>query len=100
MKLPPPPDRQTRLHGTPTYTAAAHATTDTHPPPPPPPPRDPKIYPPPPNVTIDPNRRAERQGFKLVQASSMFINEGGSCGAYTDCHDSNATRFIGSDQVR
>lgn len=76
LVLPPPRDCQTRLHVTQTYTA-----TD--------------------NITIDPTRRAESQGFKLVQISSMFINEDGTCdGGYTDCHDSNAARFISSDLVR
>jgi hypothetical protein len=75
MRLPPPRDRQTRLHVTQTYTATAAAD-------------------------IDPGRRAEAQGFKLVQASSMFINEGEDCDGYTGCHDSNATRFIGSDLAR
>ena len=76
MTLPPPTDFQTRLHVTQTYTATS-------------------------NVTINATRRAERQGFKLVQASSMFINEGGSCnGGFTDCHDSNAVRFIDSDLAR
>ncbi len=76
MTLPPPRDRQTRLHVIQTYTATG-------------------------TVNIDPTRRAERQGFKLVQASSMFINEGAACtGGYTDCHDSNSARFIGSDLAR
>jgi len=76
MTMPPPRDRQTRLHVTQTYTATA-------------------------NVNIDPTRRSERQGFKLVQASSMFIPSGSTCiGGYTDCHDSNAARFMGSDLVR
>lgn len=76
LTLPPPRDRQTRLHVTQTYTATSA-------------------------ISIDPMRRAERQGFKLVQASSMFINEGGTCsGGNTDCHDSNAARFIGNDLVR
>jgi hypothetical protein len=76
LTLPPPRDRQTRLHVTQAYTATRA-------------------------VTIDPTRRAEAQGFKLVQISSMFINEGGTCGGgQTDCHDSNAARFIGDDLVR
>ena len=76
LTLPPPRDRQTRLHVLQTYTATA-------------------------NVTIDPTRHAEVQGFKLVQVSSMFIDEGGVCdGGHTDCHDSNATRFIGNDLIR
>jgi hypothetical protein len=76
LTLPPPRDRQTRLHVSQTYTATA-------------------------NVTIDPIRRAKAQGFKLVQVSSMFINAGGVCdGGHTDCHDSDAARFIGSDLTR
>ena len=76
MELPPPRDRQTRLHVTQTYTATSA-------------------------VTINATRQTERQGFKLVQASSMYINEGGTCdGGYSDCHDSNAARFIGNDGAR
>lgn len=76
LTLPPPRDRQTRLHVTQTYTATI-------------------------GLTINSTRRAEAQGFKLVQISSMFINQGGTCaGNQTDCHDSNAVRFIGSDLVR
>ena len=76
MALPRPRDRQTRLHVTQTYTATAA-------------------------VTIDATRRSEAQGFKLAQISSMFINEGKTCaGGLTDCHDSNAARFIGSDLIR
>lgn len=76
LVLPSPTDWQTRLHVTQHYTATTA-------------------------VTIDPTRRAEAQGFKLVQISSMFINEGGVCdGGQTDCHDSNALRFIGNDLTR
>jgi len=76
LAFPPPRDRQTRLHVTQTHTATV-------------------------DVTIDPTRRTESQGFKLAQISSMFINEDGTCdGGYTDCHDSNGARFIGSDLVR
>ena len=76
MVLPPARDRQTRLRVTQSYTATV-------------------------NIDIDSTRRAESQGFKLVQVSSMFINEGGVCdGGHTDCHDSNAARFIGNDLVR
>ncbi len=53
LALPPPRDRQTRLHVTQIYTALT-------------------------GITIDPARRAQRQGFKLVQVSSMFVNQGGS----------------------
>ncbi|HLF27526.1 MAG TPA: carbohydrate binding domain-containing protein [Anaerolineae bacterium] len=76
LVMPPPRDRQTRLHVSQTYTAAA-------------------------GVTIPSARRNERQGFKLMQVSSMFINQGSVCaGGQTDCHDSNAARFIGDDLVR
>ncbi|HEY4690719.1 MAG TPA: carbohydrate binding domain-containing protein, partial [Anaerolineae bacterium] len=76
LVLPPPRDRQTRLHVAQVYTATT-------------------------GITVDPSRRAERQGFKLVQVSSMFANQGGMCdGGRTDCHDSNAIRFIGSDLIR
>ena len=76
LTLPPPRDQQTRLHVAQTYTATA-------------------------SVTIDPTRRAEVQGFKLVQISSMFINENGTCaGGHARCHDSNVVRFIGNDLVR
>lgn len=76
LTLPPPRDRQTRLHVTQTYTATT-------------------------GLTINSTRRAEAQGFKLVQVSSMFINQGGTCdGNQSDCHDSNAARFNGSDLVR
>jgi hypothetical protein len=76
MALPLPRNRQTRLHVIQTYTATA-------------------------SIAIDPTHRAEAQGFKLAQTSSMFINEGGACdGGHTDCHDSNAARFIGDDLIR
>ena len=76
MALPPPNDAQTRLHVTQSYTATA-------------------------NVTVDATRRTERQGFKFVQASSMFISESGPCnGGFTECHDSNAARYIGSALTR
>ena len=76
LAFPPPRDRQTRLRVTQTHTATL-------------------------DVTIDPTRRTESQGLKLVQISSMFINEDGTCdGGYTDCHDSNGAGFIGSDLVR
>ncbi len=74
--LPSPQDRQTRLHVTQTYTATTA-------------------------VSIDSTRRAESQGFKLVQFSSMYINEGGGCNfGHIDCHDSNSIRFIGNDLKR
>ena len=46
LQVPPPRDRQTRLHVTQIYTATA-------------------------DLDIDPIRQAESQGFKLVQISSM-----------------------------
>jgi hypothetical protein len=76
LTLPPPRDRQARLHVTQAYTATA-------------------------TIMIDPTRRAEAQGFKLVQVSSMFISEDGTCdGGQKDCHDSDVARFIDDDLVR
>jgi hypothetical protein len=76
LALPPPRDRQTRLHVLQTYTATTA-------------------------VLVDPGRLTERQGFKLVQASSMFINQGGTCqGGRMDCHDSTAARMVGGDLLR
>jgi hypothetical protein len=76
MTLPPPRDNQTRLHVVQSYTATA-------------------------NININSTKLSEYQGFKLVQASSMFINEGGTCdGGFTDCHDSNDVRFIANDLNR
>jgi hypothetical protein len=76
LDLPPPTDRQTRMHITQTYTATA-------------------------DLLIDAGRRAEHQGFKLAQVSSMFVDMGGSCaGGQNDCHDSNAARFIADDMAR
>ncbi len=76
LLMPPPRDRQTRLHVTQTFTATA-------------------------TINIDPTRQAEFQGLKLVQASSMYINEGETCdGGNEDCHDSDAVRTIGSNLAR
>jgi hypothetical protein len=76
MTLPPPRDRQTRLHVDQTYTATA-------------------------TINIDAAYQAQKEGFKLVQASSMFINETGQCnGGYSECHDSNQVRFIATDLNR
>lgn len=76
MELPPPHDRQTRLHVDQIYTATA-------------------------NVNVPAIKRQEKQGFKLVQFSSMYIKDGSPCdGGYTDCHDSNDIRFIASDLNR
>ena len=75
LTLPPPRDRQTRLHATQTYQAKA-------------------------NILIPPIRRALFEGFKLAQVSSMFINESGVCtGGSNGCHDSNGARYIGNNQV-
>ncbi|MFL6293851.1 MAG: carbohydrate binding domain-containing protein, partial [Thermoanaerobaculia bacterium] len=70
MRLPAPRDRQTRLHVDQTYTATAP-------------------------IAIAPARRAEAQGLKLVQVSSMFIGSGCD-GGRTECHDSDAIRLIDS----
>lgn len=76
LTLPAPQDQQTRLHVTQVYTATS-------------------------NITIEPTRFAQAEGFKLVQVSTMYINEGGTCaGGFTDCHDSNAARFIAQDLTR
>ncbi|MCP4185897.1 MAG: hypothetical protein GY761_21760, partial [Hyphomicrobiales bacterium] len=76
LTLPPPRDRQTRLHVSQTYTATT-------------------------NIAIDTAHRNMAEGFKLLQFSSMYINEGESCnGEPAGCHDSNAVRFIGNDLVR
>jgi hypothetical protein len=76
LVLPPPRDRQTRLHVSQRYTATAP-------------------------VAIDAARRLGHEGFKLVQVSSMFINEGGACDSGgSDCHDSNAARYIDASGVR
>ncbi len=75
MMLPEPRDRLTRLHVSQTHTAGAA-------------------------VAIDPTRRAEAQGFKLVQVSSMYINEGQPCASTSDCHDSDGARVIGSGLER
>jgi hypothetical protein len=73
LTLPPPRDRQTRLHVDQRYTATT-------------------------GITIDPIRISETQGLKLVQISSMFINEGAGCDfGSSDCHDSNGARYIGAD---
>lgn len=71
MIMPKPTDELTRLHVNETYKANE-------------------------NITINQTARQSHEGFKLVQFSSMFINEGGNCeGGYTDCHDSNAARYMG-----
>lgn len=76
LTLSPPRDRQTRLHVHQTYTATT-------------------------NVSVDAAHLAQADGFKLVQVSSMFINESGSCDeGNTACHDSDAARYIDLDQIR
>jgi hypothetical protein len=51
LALPRPCDSQTRLHVTQTYTATA-------------------------DIAVDPAHRALSEGFKLVQVSSLYVNEG------------------------
>jgi hypothetical protein len=76
LALPPPRDAQTRLHVSQTYTATAA-------------------------INIDPTRSNENQGLKLVQISSMFINEGAGCDlGNSDCHDSNGARYLDADLAR
>lgn len=76
LTLPPPRDRQTRLHVMQEYTATTA-------------------------VSIDFTRRQNVEGFKVAQISSMFINEDSTCdGGHVDCHDSNGARFIGDDLQR
>ena len=75
MALPPPRDRQTRLHVIQSYTANAA-------------------------VTVDPARTANAEGFKLVQLSSMFIPEGNCHGGQSECHDSDGARYLGDDGER
>jgi hypothetical protein len=74
MTLPAPRDRQTRMHVDQSYTATAP-------------------------VTIDAGRRAESQGLKLVQVSSMFIGSGCD-GGLAGCHDGDALRLIDSTLAR
>jgi hypothetical protein len=71
MMMPPPKDELTRLHVNETYVANE-------------------------NITINQTARQKHEGFKLMQFSSMFINEGGSCdNGGKDCHDSSAARYVG-----
>ena len=73
LSLPAPTDQRTKLHVVQTATATSA-------------------------VEIDQERAAQAEGFKLFQASSMYVNEGGTCsGGFVDCHDSDATRFFGVD---
>lgn len=72
LLVPAPNDRRTRLRVDQAWTATA-------------------------SVTTDPVRRAEKQSFKLVQFSSMYITEGTPCRSAVDCHDSNAARFVADD---
>ena len=82
MFMPKPTDELTRLHVNQTYVANE-------------------------NITINQTARDKHEGFKIVQFSSMFINEGGKCKNSTncsdttlaptiDCHDSNAARYMGN----
>ena len=76
LTMPPPNDLQTRLHVEQTHTATGA-------------------------VTVDPTRWNERQGFKVVQVSSMFVSEQGPCdGGHTGCHDSDGARFLAADGAR
>ena len=81
MLMPTPTDELTSLHVNQTYVANE-------------------------NITINQTARQKHEGFKIVQFSSMFINEGGNCknaidcqdnnaAPTTDCHDSNAARYMG-----
>jgi len=80
MQMPTPTDELTSLHVNQTYVAKE-------------------------NITISQFSRQKHEGFKIVQFSSMFINEGGKCknaschdvnaAPETDCHDSNAARYLG-----
>ena len=79
MQMPTPTDELTSLHVNQTYVANE-------------------------NITISQISRQKHEGFKIVQFSSMFINEGGKCknsscdnvnaAPETDCHDSNAARYL------
>lgn len=80
MQMPTPTDELTSLHVNQTYVANE-------------------------NITISQISRQKHEGFKIVQFSSMFINEGGKCrnaancsnitaAPTTDCHDSNAARYM------
>ncbi len=76
MTLPRPRDRLTRL-----YVLQTHAANAA--------------------VSIDATRRAESQGFKLVQVSSMYVNEGSTCDfGFSDCHDSDSARYVVDDLAR
>lgn len=70
MVMPKPTDELTSLHVNETYVANE-------------------------NISINQTARQNHEGFKIVQFSSMFINEGGKCKNATDCHDSNAARYMG-----
>jgi hypothetical protein len=73
--MPKPTDLLTKLHVNQTYKA-----TD--------------------NITISKTARQKHEGFKLVQFSSMFINENASCDrGNKDCHDNNAARYAGNNLV-
>ena len=81
MFMPKPTDELTSLHVNQTYVAKE-------------------------NIIINQTARDKHEGFKIVQFSSMFINEGRTCKnsancsdinatQTTDCHDSNAARYMG-----
>lgn len=86
MFMPKPTDELTRLHVNQTYVANE-------------------------NITINQTARDKHEGFKIVQFSSMFVNEGGKCknsdncsdinaAPTTDCHDSNAARYLGGVLIK
>jgi len=76
IAMPPPSDRLTRWHVTQTYTATMA-------------------------ITLDAGSLANREGFKLVQFSSMFINQSGQCdGGDGGCHDADGARYIATSGTR
>lgn len=76
LDLPPPSADLTRLHVSQAYTATAP-------------------------LTINAARRAAHEGFKLVQASSMFVGQNVPCaGSYGLCHDSDGARYLAADLAR
>jgi hypothetical protein len=75
IMMPMPTDQLTRLHVNQTYIAND-------------------------NITINKTAKQKHEGFKLVQFSSMFINENATCDlGKKDCHDTNAARYMGSKLV-
>lgn len=76
MDLPPPGERQTRLHVTQTFTATQA-------------------------VAISAVHREAHEGFKLVQVSSMYVSPRAACdGGRVECHDSDALRLIDAAGAR